>query len=108
MTKRRAKQAKKSVGTAASELQSVIDSAEELLESLRDQQGAAVDRLREKVSATVSNARDRLSDLDVPELASEAYDTTVGFLRRDPWRTVAIGALAVLAATVLIRSSSEE
>jgi ElaB/YqjD/DUF883 family membrane-anchored ribosome-binding protein len=101
-------QAKQSVGTAASELQGMIDSAEELLESLHDQQGAAVDRLREKISATVSNARNRLADLDVPELAADAYETTVGFLRRDPWRTVAIGALAVLAAALLIRSSSEE
>jgi hypothetical protein len=72
MTKRRAKQAKKSVGTAASELQSVIDSAEELLESLRDQQGAAVDRLRE--NCRISTAEQQLQvaasmrNIDLPYL----------------------------------------
>jgi ElaB/YqjD/DUF883 family membrane-anchored ribosome-binding protein len=46
--------------------------------------------------------------LDVPEIASDAIDSTVGFLRSDPWRTVAIGALAVLAVSLLVRSGSND
>lgn len=106
MAKRTTKQARKAVADSATGLQHVIDSAEELLESLRDQQGAAVDQLRAKVSSTVKDARRSLDELDIPELASDAVDSTVGFVRRDPWRSVAIGALAALAVTVVMRSGS--
>jgi ElaB/YqjD/DUF883 family membrane-anchored ribosome-binding protein len=99
MAKRRAMQATNSVDNAASGLQEFIDSAEDLLEGLQDQQGVAVERLRAKVSATISSARERLADTDVSEMASEAYDNTVGFIRQDRWRAVAVGALAILAAS---------
>ena len=107
MAKRTTRQARKAVAVSATGLQHVIDSAEELLGSLRDQQGAAVDQLRAKVSATVNNARGRLEELDIPELASDAVDSSVGFVRRDPWRSVAIGALTALAVTVAMRMGSE-
>ena len=105
MTTRHAMHAKRVVSDSASGLQSLIDSSEDLLESLKDQQGAAVERVREKVSATLQSAQQRLSDLDISGTAAEALDNTVGFIRRDPWRTVAIGALAVLAVSLLVRSS---
>jgi ElaB/YqjD/DUF883 family membrane-anchored ribosome-binding protein len=105
MATKRKTHAKKKVSEAASGLQSLIDGAEDMLETLKDQQGAAAEKLREKVSATLENARGRLSQLDVPELASDAVDSTVDFLRSDPWRTVAIGALAVLAISLLVRAS---
>jgi ElaB/YqjD/DUF883 family membrane-anchored ribosome-binding protein len=107
MATKRAKQAKKKVSDAASGLQELIDSAEGLLESAKDLEGAAAEKLREKVSATVQSARARLSELDLPEMASDAVDSTVGFLRQDPWRTVAIGALAVLAVSLLVRGSKD-
>ncbi len=105
MTVRHAMHAKRVVADSTSGLQTLIDSSEDLLESLKDQQGAAADRLREKVSATMKVAQRRLSDLDVSGATSEALDNTVGFLRRDPWRAVAIGALAVLALSLLVRTS---
>jgi ElaB/YqjD/DUF883 family membrane-anchored ribosome-binding protein len=108
LAKRGARQAKNSVDNAASGLQEFIDSAEDLLEGLQDQQGVAVERLRAKVSATISSARERLADTDVSEMASEAYDNTVGFIRQDPWRAVAVGALAILAASLLIRAVSDD
>ena len=108
MTSKRARQSKKKVSEAASGLQDLIDSAEELLESMKEQQGVAAEKLREKIAATLENARARLSQLDVPEIASDAVDSTVGFLRSDPWRTVAIGALAVLAVSLLVRSGSSD
>jgi ElaB/YqjD/DUF883 family membrane-anchored ribosome-binding protein len=108
MAMRHAMQANKKVTDAASGLQDLIESAEDLLESVQDQQGAAAEKLREKVSETVRSARTRLSELDVSEMASDAVDGAVGFLRSDPWRTVAIGALAVLAISLLVRGSSAD
>jgi ElaB/YqjD/DUF883 family membrane-anchored ribosome-binding protein len=104
MATKRAKQSKKKVSDAAAGLQELIDSAEGLLESVKDQQGAAAEKLREQISETVESARDRLSQLDVPEMASDAVNSTVGFLRSDPWRTVAIGALAALTVSLLVRT----
>ena len=108
MVTKRARQTKKKVSEAASGLQDLIDSAEELLESVKEQQGAAAEKLRKKISETLENARARLSQVDVPEFASDAVDSTVGFLRSDPWRTVAIGALAVLAVSLLVRGGSND
>jgi ElaB/YqjD/DUF883 family membrane-anchored ribosome-binding protein len=51
-------------------------------------------------------ARDRLEDLKGTEVASDAFDSTVGFLKSDPWRTVAIGALAVLVISLVVRGTS--
>jgi ElaB/YqjD/DUF883 family membrane-anchored ribosome-binding protein len=107
MTTKRAKQAKRKVSDAASGLQDLIDSAEGLLESVKDQPGAAAEKFREKLSDSVESARDRLSALDIPEMASDALDSTVGYLKSDPWRTVAIGALAILAVSLLVRTSSD-
>jgi ElaB/YqjD/DUF883 family membrane-anchored ribosome-binding protein len=83
MASKRARQSKKKVSEAASGLQDLIDSSEELLESMKEQQGVAAEKLREKITATLENARARLSQLDVPEIASDAVDSTAGFLRSD-------------------------
>src|ERR1700743_267158 len=107
MATKRAKQAKKKLADAAFGLQELIDSAEGLLENAKDLEGTAAEKLREKVSETVRSARARLSELDVPEMASDAVDSTVGFVREDPWRAVAIGALAMLAVSLLVRSSRD-
>jgi len=107
MTTRTAKQAKQAVAESASALQGVIDSADEFLESLRDQQGEAVDRLRTRIAANVQSARRRLDNLDVPELAGDAFESTAGAVRRHPWRTLAIGAIAALTVSVVaLRTSS--
>lgn len=108
MPTKRTKQAKKKVADATSGLQDLIDSADDLLESLKDQPGAAAEKLRGKVSETVRSARALLSELDVPEVASEAVEATVGFLRSDPRRTVALGVLAVLAVFLVVRGSGDQ
>lgn len=108
MPTKRAKRSKKSAPNTSSGLQDLIESAEELLESLKDQQGAAVEVLREKLSQTIDSAHTRISQLDVPEIASDAIESTAAFLRSDPWRTVAIGALAVLAISLWVRSGSSD
>lgn len=103
-----AKKIKKAAADSSSGLQSVIDSAEELLESVKDQQGAVAAQLREKLSDTISKTRDRLEEFDAQEATSDAIDTTVRFIRSDPWRSVAIGAFAFLAVTLLLRRSSAD
>ena len=108
MAKVRAMHAKKSIGDTASNLQDLIDSAEELLEDLKHQQGEAVERLRDKVSATISDARERIAESSLSDTASEAYDNAVGFVRQDAWRAVAIGALALLAGSLLLRTFSAD
>jgi ElaB/YqjD/DUF883 family membrane-anchored ribosome-binding protein len=87
--------------SAAATLQRVIDSAEEFLDGLREQQGEAVERVRAKVQGAIEGAREQLRMLDVEQVATSAVSNTVGFVRQDPWRAVAIGALAVIAAFVL-------
>ena|ERR1700761_3073742 len=100
--------AKKTVSEAASSLQEVIDSAEDVLDDVKDQSGDAVDRLRKKLTAAISNAQSKLEDLDVTGSVSEAYDNTLGYVRADPWRAVAIGAVAALAITLVMRVVSDD
>lgn len=95
---------------AAAGLQDLIDSADELLQDLQDQQGAAVAALRDKVSQTVGTARRRLEQLapDIKEAAGQSLDSAVGFVKRDPWRAVALGALTLLAFSLLTRMGDGE
>jgi ElaB/YqjD/DUF883 family membrane-anchored ribosome-binding protein len=99
------KRAKSARSHAAAGLQDLIDTADELLEDLQDQQGAAVEALRAKVGQTVGTARRKLEGLapEIKEAASETIDSAVGFVRRDPWRAVALGALTLLAFSLLTR-----
>jgi len=104
------KRAKSARSHAAAGLQDLIDSADALLEDLRDQQGAAVEALRDKVSQTVGAARERLEDLapEIRQAANEGLESAVGFVRRDPWRAVALGALTLLAFSLFSRLGGEE
>jgi ElaB/YqjD/DUF883 family membrane-anchored ribosome-binding protein len=91
-------------------LEELIAGAEALIEELQDQKGDAVDNLRSRASATIRNARRRLLDLrpDVQALAARTARTTAAFVRRDPWRAVALGALAVLALGILVSSGGDD
>jgi ElaB/YqjD/DUF883 family membrane-anchored ribosome-binding protein len=63
---------------------------------------------KNSVEHTASGLQDLIDSTEVSEMASDAYDNTVGFIRQDPWRTVAIGALAALTATLVIRAVTDE
>ena len=91
-------------------LEELIESAEALLEELNDQQGPAVESLRARASATLKSASRHLSALrpNVEELASRTLQQTMGFVRRDPWRAVALGALAIVALGILAHASGDE
>jgi ElaB/YqjD/DUF883 family membrane-anchored ribosome-binding protein len=91
-------------------LQELIESAEALLEELKDQQGAAAASLRDRAFATIKSARRRLGDLqpEVSELATRTLKSTVSFVRQDPWRAVAIGALLVVVLGVLASGGDDD
>ena len=103
---RRARQANR---TAASGLQQLIDAAEEMLEDLRGQSGAAVEAMREKVSASAEAARERLAELgpQLSDAASDALESSKTFVRNDPWRAVALGALAYIALSFLFSGNDD-
>jgi len=88
-------------------LEDLIESVEALLEDLKDQKGAAAEKLRTRAWATVKSARRRLAEVspEVGEIAARTLRGTATFVRRDPWRAVAIGALAVVALGVLANAA---
>jgi ElaB/YqjD/DUF883 family membrane-anchored ribosome-binding protein len=108
MPKLEAMQAKSAISAAAGSLRDVIDSAEDILENVSDQKGRAAEQLRDNLSEAVANARQRLRNLDLPETVSKAYDDGVDYVQRNPWRALAIGGIAVLAAALLFRAASED
>jgi len=91
-------------------LQELIDSAEALLEELRDAKDPAVETLRAKLRRTVKSASSRLQSFrpDMSELTSQTVQSTMSFVRRDPWRAIALGALAVVALGILAHASGDE
>jgi ElaB/YqjD/DUF883 family membrane-anchored ribosome-binding protein len=91
-------------------LQELINSAEALLEELRDAKDPAVETLRSRLKRTVKGASSRLQDFrpDMRELTSQTVENTMSFVRRDPWRAIAIGALAVVALGVLAHLSGDD
>jgi ElaB/YqjD/DUF883 family membrane-anchored ribosome-binding protein len=110
MAKYDTKHAKAASAAMEEGLQDLIDSASELLEGLKDQQGAAVENLRARASDTIRSARRRLAAFrpDVQELATRTLQTTAKFVRRDPWRAVAIGALVVAALAIFTRQGDDD
>lgn len=94
---------------AAEGLQELLDSADELLQSVRDEQGEAVDALRAKVGATTRRAARQLADLrqSAGSLGRDAARRGVSFVRRDPWRGVALGAITLLGFTLLMRRADD-
>ena len=91
-------------------LEDLIESAEALLEELQDQQGAAAETLRAKAWSTIKSARGRLADMrpQVGDLAAKTLRGTWTFVRRDPWRAVALGALLIVALGVLAQAGDDE
>jgi ElaB/YqjD/DUF883 family membrane-anchored ribosome-binding protein len=95
-------------------LEDLIESVEALLEDLKEHKGAAADKLRTRAWATVKSARRRMANVSphVGEIAAKTLRgtasglrTTADFVRQDPWRAVAIGALAVVALGAIARAS---
>jgi ElaB/YqjD/DUF883 family membrane-anchored ribosome-binding protein len=76
MSRSEAKLAKGAIASAASRLEELIDLAQERLESLGP---------------------------NIRAVASDAVDSSATFVRRDPWRAVAVGAITCLALAMFLR-----
>ncbi len=88
----------------------LIDSANELLDSIRDESGPAAERLRSKLSDTIDAATEQLESFreDASDAGQQALETTLRFVRRDPWRAVALGALIAVGIMVVAGLSSDD
>ncbi|MEP7242689.1 MAG: DUF883 family protein [Gammaproteobacteria bacterium] len=91
-------------------LRSLVDSAEALLEGISEQQGPAIDELRSRAKSTLNEARDRLAMLKPARdrLQSQTVRAAGRFIRRDPWRAVAVASLVVLAVGVFVLGSGDQ
>lgn len=91
-------------------LQELIDSAEALLEEIKDQKDPAVANVRARLRSTLKSASGRLAALrpDVEEMTSRTIQHTADFVRRDPWRAVALGALAIVALAIIGYAQSDD
>lgn len=95
--------------TTVVELNRVITQAEELLKTLGEEGGAAAEAVRQRVLRTVSQAKVRLADAGtrVRRVATDTARATDGYVRDNPWKSLAYGAAAgaaiALIATALLR-----
>ena len=80
---------------AVDELNRIVEQAEALLRSLGSETGDAADAMRERVSHTLHQAKSRLET--TADQASEVVETLAeradGYVRTNPWQSVALAAL---------------
>ena len=91
---------------AVNELKALLASSEELLESLGDQSGEAVDQLRDRLTGSIAKTKQRLGNSAdaVSSAAQDAVESATGYITRNPWTALAIGAAAGIAIGALLRS----
>jgi len=95
------------VDPAVDELNRIVDQAEALLRSLGDEGGDAAEAVRQRVTQTLQQARAKLSATasEAEEVVSSLADRADGFVRENPWQSVAIAALLGSVITLLISKS---
>ena len=95
------------VDPAVDELNRIVDQAEALLRSLGQEGGDAAEAVRQRVTQTLNQAKAKLAATasDAEEVASNLADRADGFVRANPWQSVAIAALLGSVVTFLISKS---
>lgn len=80
---------------AIDELNRIVEQAESLLKSLGNETGDAADAVRERVTHTLNQARSRLEVTadEASEAVENLADRADGYVRTNPWQSVAIAAL---------------
>jgi ElaB/YqjD/DUF883 family membrane-anchored ribosome-binding protein len=88
----------------------LLDSANELLDSIRDESGPAAERLRSKLGDTIDAASEHLESLrdDASDVGQQALESTLRFVRRDPWRAIALGALIAVGVMIAANLASDD
>jgi ElaB/YqjD/DUF883 family membrane-anchored ribosome-binding protein len=98
---------KAAVDPAVEELNRIVDQAEALLRSLGEEGGNAAEAVRERVTQTLHQAKAKLASTasDAEAVASSLADRADGFVRANPWQSLAIAALLGSVVTLLISKS---
>lgn len=88
----------------------LLDSANDLLDSIKEERGPAAERLRSKLGDTIDAATEHLDSFrnEASDVSQQALESTIRFVRRDPWRAVALGALIAVGVMVLASLSSDD
>ena len=95
------------VDPAVEELNRIVDQAEALLRSLGTESGEAAEAVRHRVTQTLQQAKAKLAATasDAEEVAVGLAERADGFVRANPWQSIAIAALLGSVVTLLISKS---
>ena len=98
---------KVAVDPAIEELNRIVTQAEALLRSLGEDSGDAAEAVRERVTQTLHQAKAKLASTasDAEAVATSLADRADGFVRANPWQSLAIAALLGGVVTLLISKS---
>lgn len=85
-------------------LKAVIDEAQQLLTKAEDRADRGMSSTRERVSSSMRSARDSLSDMQDTAMSAtrDAAVTTDRYVKSNPWKTVAVGALVGVGIGMLL------
>jgi ElaB/YqjD/DUF883 family membrane-anchored ribosome-binding protein len=95
------------VEPAVEELNRIVEQAETLLRSLGTESGDAAEAVRQRVTQTLNQAKARLATTasDAEKVASSLAERADGFVRANPWQSIAIAALLGSVLTLLVSKS---
>ncbi len=95
------------VEPAVEELNRIVDQAETLLRSLGAEGGEAAEAVRQRVTQTLNQAKAKLAATatDAEAVATSLAYRADGFVRANPWQSIAIAALLGSVVTLLISKS---
>lgn len=95
------------VEPAVEELNRIVDQAESLLRSLGAEGGEAAEAVRQRVTQTLNQAKAKLAATatDAEQVASSLAERADGFVRANPWQSIAIAALLGSVITLLVTKS---
>ena len=95
------------VEPAVEELNRIVEQAETLLRSLGAEGGEAAEAVRQRVTQTLNQAKAKLASTanEAEKVASSLADRADGFVRENPWQSIAIAALLGSVLTLLVSKS---
>jgi ElaB/YqjD/DUF883 family membrane-anchored ribosome-binding protein len=95
------------VDPAIEELNRIVEQAEALLRSLGAEGGEAAEAVRQRVHQTLNQAKAKLAATaaSAEEVADDLADRADGFVRSNPWQSIAIAALLGSVLTLLVAKS---
>lgn len=88
----------------ATDFNTLVKDAEELLSRLASDAGEDYDEARERLQQTLKSAREKLDGMQELALDNAAHvrDAADGYVRRNPWESIGIGAAIGLVLGMLI------